>query len=114
MILCLIYLATSRRQKEEIHYNELVKYFQWQPQQDMLYFSDHIHCGTAVKKNDKINVSNVHFYFFLVHYYYLFLSRKIFKQKRKKAPKRPKEVNETNRRTQKNGGRSHHCTLSEP
>ena len=90
------------------------KYFQWQPQQDMLYFSDHIHCGTAVKKNDKINVSNVHFYFFLVHHYYLFLSRKIFKQKRTKAPKRPKEVNETNRGTQKNGGRSHHCTLSEP
>ena len=62
MILSVIYLASSRRQKEEIHYNELVKYFRWQPQQDILYFSDHIRCGTAVKKNDKINVSNVHCY----------------------------------------------------
>ena len=62
MILSVIYLASSRRQKEEIHYNELVKYFRWQPQQDILYFSDHIRCGTAVKKNDKVNVSNVHCY----------------------------------------------------
>ena len=62
MILSVIYLASSRRQKEEIHYNELVKYFRWQPQQDILYFSDHIRCGTAVKKNDEISVSNVHCY----------------------------------------------------
>ena len=62
MILSVIYLASSRRQKEEIHHNELVKYFRWQPQQDILYFSDHIRCGTAVKKNDKMSVSNVHCY----------------------------------------------------
>ena len=64
MILSVIYLAFARRQKAEIHHNEPVKYFRLQPQQDILYFPDHIHYGTAVKKNGKINVSNVHCYSF--------------------------------------------------
>ena len=84
MILSVIYLASSRRQKEEIHYNELVKYFRWQPQQDILYFSDHIRCGTAVKKNDKVNVSNVHCYslLYIIIIILFFLSWRKFKKKR--------------------------------
>ena len=91
MILCLIYLASSRRQKEEIHYNELVKYFRWQPQQDMLYFSDHIHCGTAVKKNDNINVSNVHFYFFLYIITIYFCREKYSNKSEQRHPKDQKK-----------------------
>ena len=74
MMLSVIYLASSSRQKEEIHHNELVKYFQWQPQQDILYFSDHIPYGTAVKKNDKCLECSL--LFPLVHhdYYFIFLS----------------------------------------
>ena len=80
----------------------------------MLYFSDHIHCGPAVKKNDKINVSNVHFYFFLYTITIYFFREKYSNKREQRHPKDPKEVNETNRGTHKNGGRSHHCTLSEP
>ena len=114
MILSVIYLASARRQKEEIHYNELVKYFQWQPQQDIRYFPDHIHCGgTVAEKNDQCLDCSL--LFLLVHYYYYYYF--IFcreKNSRKKEHRHTKGVNETNRRTYKKSGRSHHCALSEP
>ena len=72
MILSVIYLASARRQKEEIHHNELVKYFRWQPQQDIRYFPDHMHCGgTVAKKNDQCLDCSL--LFLLVHYYYYIL-----------------------------------------
>ena len=100
MILSVIYLASARRQKEEIHYNELVKYFRWQPQQDIRYFPDHMHCGgTVAKKNDQCLDCSL--LFLLVHYYYYYFIFCREKNSRKKEHRHTKGVNETNRRTQK-------------
>ena len=114
MILSVIYLASLRRQKEEVHHNELVKYFRWQPQQDIGYFSDQIHFGTVAKKDEKINVSTFHNYFSLYIIIIILSSLVVKKIQEKKEHRHTKGVNETKRWTEKNGGRSYHCALSEP
>ena len=63
------------------------------------------------KKNDQCLDSSL--LFLLVHYYYYFIFCRE-KNSRKKEHRHTKGVNETNRRTYKKSGRSHHCALSEP